>query len=656
MSAPSPPPPAAALARARHAGQELVLLLGALVLAFWLAALLGYAAQDPGWSTTGSGAPVVNRMGRVGAWLADVSYFFFGFSVWWLPLAAGRAWLGYFLRWLHAAPGRADSAAQAGWHAARLGAALALLLAASCALEWARLHRLDPWLPGPSGGVCGALLGQWVQQWLGPDGTVLTGIGALLAAVAWVFGFSWARVAERLGALLDGGWRAAAPSAAVQVARDSARVEPDGDWLALDAPDAAGAAPADAPPPLAARAPAAAKTCPPPLTLLEAGASAPGTDHEAQHAWARMIETRLKSYGVAVQVQDIVSGPVVTRYDITLADGVLGSAVTRVAKDLARSLGLASIRILESVPEKNCMGLELPNCQRQGIVLRQILESDAWQQCASSLALALGQDSAGRAVLADLREMPHLLVAGRTGSGKSVGLHAMIVSLLYRADARHVRLLLIDPKMNEFSPYAGIAHLLCPVVTDMVQAARALAWCVQEMQRRYQLLGQCGANNLAAYNAAQPGARLPYIVVVIDELADLMATIGKAAEEPLARLAQKSRAAGIHLILATQRPSVKVITGEIKANIPARLAFAVSSRTDSAIVLDRTGAEALLGQGDALYLGIGAGQPQRVHGAFVSAEEVARVAAHWRAGTTPDYVPGVLDEDPASATGESNTL
>ena len=359
------------------------------------------------------------------------------------------------------------------------------------------------------------------------------------------------------------------------------------------------------------------------------------------------------------------AGPVITRYEIEPATGVKGSQIVNLAKDLARALSLVSIRVVETIPGKNLMGLELPNPRRQMVRLEEIVGSQTYHSSASLLTLALGKDIAGKPVVADLAKMPHLLVAGTTGSGKSVGINAMILSLLYKADPADVRLILIDPKMLEMSVYQGIPHLLAPVVTDMRLASNALNWCVGEMEKRYRLMSKMGVRNLAGYNAKirdaikreepipnpfsltpdapEPLSPLPTIVVVIDELADMMMIVGKKVEELIARLAQKARAAGIHLILATQRPSVDVITGLIKANIPTRIAFQVSSKIDSRTILDQSGAEALLGNGDMLYLPPGTAMPDRVHGAFVSDEEVHRVVEHLKEHGEPDYIEGLLE-------------
>ncbi len=389
---------------------------------------------------------------------------------------------------------------------------------------------------------------------------------------------------------------------------------------------------------------------------------------------SRLIEKKLKDFGVEVRVVLASPGPVITRYEIEPATGVKGSQIVNLAKDLARSLSLVSIRVVETIPGKNYMALELPNAKRQSIRLSEILGSQIYNEGKSMLTMGLGKDIIGNPVVADLAKMPHVLVAGTTGSGKSVGINAMILSLLYKAEARDVRLLMIDPKMLEMSVYEGIPHLLAPVVTDMRQAAHGLNWCVAEMERRYKLMSKLGVRNLAGYNTKideakareefiynpfsltpddpEPLKREPHIVVVIDELADLMMVVGKKIEELIARLAQKARAAGIHLILATQRPSVDVITGLIKANIPTRIAFQVSSKIDSRTILDQMGAEALLGMGDMLYMPSGTGLPVRVHGAFVSDDEVHRVVAYLKSQGEPDYIEGVLEGGTVDGDGD----
>jgi S-DNA-T family DNA segregation ATPase FtsK/SpoIIIE len=404
----------------------------------------------------------------------------------------------------------------------------------------------------------------------------------------------------------------------------------------------------------------------PPLSILdEPPLNQETVSVETLEFVSRLIEKKLSDFGVEVKVVAAYPGPVVTRYEIEPAVGVKGSQIVNLARDLARALSLISIRVVETIPGKNYMGLELPNPKRQIVRLSEIVGSKIYNDGASSLTIGLGKDIAGNPVVADLAKMPHLLIAGTTGSGKSVGINATILSLLYKADPNQVRLILIDPKMLELSIYEGIPHLLAPVVTDMRQAGHALNWAVGEMERRYKLMSKLGVRNLAGYNqkiidaekreekipnpfsltpdAPEPLEKLPTIVIIIDELADLMMVVGKKVEELIARIAQKARAAGIHLILATQRPSVDVITGLIKANIPTRIAFQVSSKIDSRTILDQMGAEALLGMGDMLYMPPGTGLPMRVHGAFVSDEEVHRVVQHLKSQGEPNYIEGILE-------------
>jgi S-DNA-T family DNA segregation ATPase FtsK/SpoIIIE len=418
--------------------------------------------------------------------------------------------------------------------------------------------------------------------------------------------------------------------------------------------------------------------CLPPLSLLHPADSAvaPMSPDDLIEGGIR-IEEKLAEYRVKVNVQDAYAGPVITRYEVQPAVGVRGGQVVSLMKDLARALGVASIRVVETIPGKTCMGLELPNPRRQMIHLSEVLSSEIFKCHPSKLAMVLGKDITGEPVVADLARAPHMLMAGTTGSGKSVGVNAMILSLLYRVTPDEVRFVMIDPKMLELSIYDGIPHLLAPVVTDMKLAANALTWCVGEMERRYRLMSEFRVRNLAGYNQKvreavnageplldpfsltpddpEPLSPLPYVVVVVDELADLMMVAGKKIEELIARLAQKARAAGIHLILATQRPSVDVITGLIKANIPTRIAFQVSSKIDSRTILDQMGAECLLGQGDMLHLPPGTGYPQRVHGAFVADEEVYAVAEYLKRFGEPDYVEGVLSGTADAEEGGAET-
>ena len=678
---------------------ELALLAGALLLAFWLLALLSYSPADAAWSTSGSGALTVNRAGRLGAWIADASYYLFGFSVWWLIAIGVRTWLAGLATWL-----RQDAPPQAPIEAAKLPHAwlagrpafwfgLVLLLGASCVLEWTRLYSFDARLPGNSGGALGSLLGPFVLRWLGFTGSGLVAILLGLAGSALAFQFSWGNVAERIGATvhtrLESSRKKREAVHDIAMGQQAARereVVVTGERVELKEhhPAPVHIEPVVLEVPKSERV-AKERQKPlftdmldsklPQVDLLDAAQARQETvSPEMLDMTSRMIEKKLKDFGVEVWVILALPGPVITRYEIEPAVGVKGSQIVGLAKDLARSLSLISIRVVETIPGKNYMALELPNAKRQSIRLSEILGSRVYNEAKSMLTIGLGKDIVGNPVVADLAKMPHVLVAGTTGSGKSVGINAMILSLLYKADARDVRLLMIDPKMLEMSVYEGIPHLLAPVVTDMRQAAHGLTWCVAEMERRYKLMSKMGVRNLAGFNTKmdeakargervpnpfsltpeqpEPLERLPHIVVVIDELADLMMVVGKKIEELIARLAQKARAAGIHLILATQRPSVDVITGLIKANIPTRIAFQVSSKIDSRTILDQMGAEALLGMGDMLYMPSGTGLPIRVHGAFVSDEEVHRVVDYLKSQGEPNYIDGVLEGGTVDAEGD----
>jgi S-DNA-T family DNA segregation ATPase FtsK/SpoIIIE len=675
----------------RRFATELALLAGLMLLIFWLLALLTYSTQDAAWSTSGSGTPVLNRAGRLGAWLADGSYFLLGYSVWWCLAAGVQAWLSGLARWLRGhelltpqAPG--SSSPSSRFAASRLAfwCGLILLLCASASLEWSRLYSLEARLPGHAGGILGYVVGPLSVKWLGFAGSGLAAIALGVVGTALVFRFSWAQVAERLGAWLYFQLQSRREKREVEqdialgqrAAREREEVmSEEREEVAEHHPRPVMIEPVLVSVPKSERV---AKERQKPLFIELPDSKLPQVDlldgalarqetvaPETLEMTSRMIEKKLKDFGVDVRVVLAQPGPVITRYEIEPATGVKGSQIVGLAKDLARSLSLVSIRVVETIPGKNHMALELPNAKRQSIKLSEILGSNIYNEAKSMLTVGLGKDIVGNPVVADLAKMPHVLVAGTTGSGKSVGINAMILSLLYKAEARDVRLLMIDPKMLEMSVYEGIPHLLAPVVTDMRQAAQGLTWCVAEMERRYKLLSKMGVRNLAGYNvkiaeakargefvpnpfsltpeSPEPLDRLPHIVVVIDELADLMMVVGKKIEELIARLAQKARAAGIHLILATQRPSVDVITGLIKANIPTRIAFQVSSKIDSRTILDQMGAEALLGMGDMLYMPSGTGLPIRVHGAFVSDEEVHRVVSYLKSQGEPNYIEGLLE-------------
>jgi S-DNA-T family DNA segregation ATPase FtsK/SpoIIIE len=664
---------------------EFAMVVGLVALIFWLLALVSYSAQDPAFSTSGTNIAVRNWGGRLGAWLADASYFLLGFSVWWCFAAAVRAWLATLARWMRGEAQPRPQPESFSRTRAAFWIALAVLLCASTALEWSRLYRFEAFLPDHAGGALGFLVGALGVNWLGFTGSGLVFVALVVLGAAVVFRFSWSHVAERLGARIDAfiesrrekreiaqdlafGQKAARQREEVLIEErieieehhpTPVLIEP----LLVEVPKSERVA-KERQKPLFTELPDSKL---PQVDLLDGAQTRQETvAPETLEMTSRMIEKKLKDFGVEVRVVLAQPGPVITRYEIEPATGVKGSQIVNLAKDLARSLSLISIRVVETIPGKNYMALELPNAKRQSIRLSEILGSQVYNEAKSMLTMGLGKDIIGNPIVADLAKMPHVLVAGTTGSGKSVGINAMILSLLYKAEARDVRLLMIDPKMLEMSVYEGIPHLLAPVVTDMRQAAHGLNWCVGEMERRYKLMSKLGVRNLAGYNhkideakakeqfiynpfsltpdSPEPLERLPHIVVVIDELADLMMVVGKKIEELIARLAQKARAAGIHLILATQRPSVDVITGLIKANIPTRIAFQVSSKIDSRTILDQMGAEALLGMGDMLYMPSGTGFPIRVHGAFVSDEEVHRVVAYLKEqGGEPNYIEGVLE-------------
>ena len=668
---------------------EMALVTGFVLLALWLIALLTYSPQDVAWSTSGARVAVFNKAGRLGAWVADVSYFLMGFSVWWCVAVSLRQWLTGLANRV-----RGEERPRGWRRRVVFWLGLAMLLYGSTTLEWSRLYSLEPHLPGHSGGAMGYLLGPLSVTWLGFSGSGVGSIAVGLVGSALVFGFSWMRVSERLGAWLDGlvqsrrekrelaqdmelGQRAVREREEV-VLEEREELDVQHPLPVIIEPVIVGLPPSERvakerQKPLFTEMP---DNKLPQVDLLDGALLRQETvDPETLEMTSRMIEKRLKDFGVEVRVVLAQPGPVITRYEIEPATGVKGSQIVGLAKDLARSLSLVSIRVVETIPGKTTMALELPNAKRQSIRLSEILGSQVYNEAKSMLTMGLGKDIVGNPVVADLAKMPHVLVAGTTGSGKSVGINAMILSLLYKAEASDVRFLMIDPKMLEMSFYEGIPHLIAPVVTDMKQAAYGLTWCVAEMERRYKLLSKLGVRNLAGYNhkideakgrsefiynpfsltpeAPEPLDRLPHIVVVIDELADLMMVVGKKIEELIARLAQKARAAGIHLILATQRPSVDVITGLIKANIPTRIAFQVSSKIDSRTILDQMGAEALLGMGDMLYMPSGTGLPIRVHGAFVSDDEVHRVVNYLKAQGQPNYIEGVLEGGTLDGEGES---
>jgi S-DNA-T family DNA segregation ATPase FtsK/SpoIIIE len=661
--------------------------LALLGVALYLALILyGYDRADPGWSHSGETSAAGNPGGLAGAWLADLLLYLFGVSAWWVVL-----FFVFLVSWIYH---RIDGGIFDRRPLFLSVVGFIVLLTASSGLEALRFYTLNIILPQTPGGVLGLIISKNLSQVLGFTGATL----ALLILIAIGFslftGLSWLRFVEKLGAFVEGSgrffkrrWedrqdrRAGLASAvkrdelveigkkrfqenpplhieqpATVIAKSPRVIKEKQTPLFVDLPDS----------PL------------PPLHLLDEPVKkdVEVLSSDTLEFTSRLIERKLIDFGVEVKVVAAYPGPVITRYEIEPAIGVKGNQILNLVKDLARSLSVVSIRVVETIPGKTSMGLEIPNPRRQVVRLSEILSSQAYADMGSPLTIALGKDIGGHPVVADLAKMPHVLVAGTTGSGKSVAINAMILSLLYKATPEQVRLILVDPKMLELSVYEGIPHLLAPVVTDMRQAASALRWCVAEMERRYKLMSTLGVRNLGGYNqklreasrdekpltnpfsltpdTPEPLEEMPLIVVVIDELADLMMVVGKKVEELIARLAQKARAAGVHLLLATQRPSVDVITGLIKANIPTRVAFQVSSKVDSRTILDQMGAEALLGQGDMLYLPPGSGYPQRVHGAFVADQEVHRVVDYLKDHGEPRYVDGVLNALEEEGGGNEN--
>jgi S-DNA-T family DNA segregation ATPase FtsK/SpoIIIE len=662
--------------------ESAVLAIGVIALVMLLA-LVSYHRDDPGFSSTGGGDHAIgNLIGPFGAWLSDVLYFLFGRPAYLFPMMLAVACFVMFRQ-------RDDEEGRTRVNTAVRIGGFTLMLFASCGL--AALHWDAGVLRATAGGVVGQSIGNGLAGVLNFLGATLVLLACWMAGLSLAFGVSWLTIVDKIGA---GIWNSVAwikdrrstardvavgleakkarvEAAKVEEKRVAARVKPR-----IEAPAAvvekSERVEKERQVPMF-DAPKSGEL--PPLKLLDdPPVHEASYSQESLEAMSRLVELKLKDFGVEVEVVAVQPGPVVTRYEMRPAPGVKVSQISGLAKDLARSLSAISVRVVEVIPGKSVMGLEIPNEKREIVTLGEIIKSKAYDDVASPLAIALGKDIGGAPVCADLAKMPHLLIAGTTGSGKSVGINAMILSLLYKSTAEHVRLIMIDPKMLELSVYEGIPHLLAPVVTDMKHAANALRWCVAEMERRYALMAALGVRNISGFNRKVKDATdagkpirdpvmtaaaandpsidqrlildlvpLPYIVVVIDELADMMMIVGKKVEELIARLAQKARASGVHLILATQRPSVDVITGLIKANIPCRIAFQVSARVDSRTILDQMGAESLLGHGDMLYLQSGTSVPTRVHGAFVSDAEVHRVVEALKKSGAPNYIEDVLE-------------
>ena len=657
---------------------------------FVLMSLLTYSDQDPGWSASGTGDAIQNLGGITGAFIADVFFSLVGSAAYLIPLL-----LAYRAISLLLAEGRYDPV---DWQILGLRA-FGLLLAVMAATALRALNDVGAsGLPQGAGGIAGTAIGLGFDQAFNPVGARLVLVTVFLLGLTLFADISWLSVIDWIGQRVLSAASAIRQMAAAKLdqfrdrrAREKQLEERKVKIERHVASEKKRTPPKIKPPkePVAAGVkfeqekqkplfdlPISGEV--PPLDLLDAPPSdvaQRGYSADELESLSRLLELKLKDFSVVAEVVAVYPGPVVTRFEIQPAAGVKVSRISNLAKDLARSLAVISVRVVEVIPGKSVVGIEIPNADRQTVNFKDVLASTTFEESKSPLTVALGHDIAGSPVVADLSKMPHVLVAGTTGSGKSVGVNCMLVSLLYKATPADARLILVDPKMLELSVYDGIPHLLTPVITDMKDAANGLRWCVAEMERRYKLMSLLGVRHLQGYNrkvtdTEKQGSpildpmwspdpvleltgedqehpaleKLPSIVVVIDEFADMMMIVGKKVEQLIARIAQKARAAGIHLVLATQRPSVDVITGLIKANIPSRIAFAVSSKVDSRTILDQGGADQLLGYGDMLYLPAGSSVPVRVHGAFCSDDEVHRVVADWKRRGDPQYIEGLLDE------------
>ena len=675
--------------------REAALLLCMAAALFTLLALLSFNACDPAWSHSGCQRQTLNLGGPAGAWFGDLSYYLLGGYALVMPLLL--AWFGWWLYSASIGSGIAISYRRVGFQS--IG--LLFTLIGGCGLA-TQHFAVGLGLPEGPGGVLGLEMSAfWVSRF-GIVGGTLFLLVLLLSGVTWLTGLSWFWATEKVGGrtLLGIDWMVArwrhrmdqnegkrardqreekAVAREIKVAsRQPVRIEPviqtpvvsdrveEEKQIDMFVPEGAFALPA--------------------LGLLEdAVRTDVGASEEALKVLSDRLEIKLAEFGVEVAVVAVLPGPVVTRFELEPAPGLKASKITGLSSDLARALSVNSVRVIEVMPGKNTVGIEIPNIRREMVRLSEVLRSKVFDDSESVLTLALGKDVQGKVSVADIGKMPHLLVSGTTGSGKSVAINAMILSLLYKATPEQVRMIMIDPKMLELSVYDDIPHLLAPVVTDMNEAFASLQWAVFEMDRRYRLMSSLGVRNIAGYNrkvreAAASGEpipdpfpppppkplfvddepaevevvycqELPFIVIIVDELADMMMLVGKKVEQLIARLAQKARASGIHLILATQRPSVDVITGLIKANIPSRIAFQVSSKIDSRTILDQSGAEALLGHGDMLYLAPGTSFLERVHGAFVADEEVHAVVKALKTQGKPDYVEAITQGMTEQGTG-----
>ena len=671
--------------RLREAG----MLLSFALAGYFLVAMFSYDVQDPSWSHSGSHSEITNFGGTAGAWIADLTFYLFGFLAFLLPimlihngmilvktrdLSAEDRYQMLVVRW----------------------SGFVLTLISGCALSSLHFSVAPGAMPLDAGGILGQIAGNYFSQGLGFVGATVMHLALFLAGLTLFTGLSWLALIDNVGKYtlllieklidryylmrdkVEGSRNRSEREQLFQVQqkrqekRKPVKIEPVVEQL-----EASVRVEKEKQIPLFKPSGKGRGTIPPLGLLDKPKPRVAGYSKAALEAMSQQLELKLLDFGIEIQVESVHPGPVITRFEITPAPGVKVSQISNLSKDLARSLSVIGVRVVEIIPGKSVMGLEIPNENREIVALSEIVQSKAFDQAASPLTLALGKDISGEAMVADLGKMPHLLVAGTTGSGKSVALNAMLLSILFKATPDDVRMILIDPKMLELNIYEGIPHLIAPVVTDMKEAANALRWCVAEMERRYRLMASLGVRNISGYNRkirdameagtpikdplfdkkvllldpdAEPDELepLPYIVVVVDEFADMIMVVGKKVEELIARLAQKARASGIHLLLATQRPSVDVITGLIKSNIPTRIAFQVSSKIDSRTILDQMGAETLLGHGDMLYLPPGTSVPERVHGAFVDDHEVHAVINEIKKYGEPNYIPNVLEESNTS--------
>ncbi|MCP4187683.1 MAG: cell division protein FtsK [Gammaproteobacteria bacterium] len=667
--------------RLREAG----MLLSFAVATYILVALFSYNNLDASWSHSGSSDLIYNFGGIAGAWIADLLFYLFGFPSFLLPIMI--LYNGIIL-----VKTRDYSAEDSYKMLVIRWSGFVLTLVSSCALSSLHFSVDSGVMPLDSGGILGQIAGNYFSQGLGFLGATVLHLALFLAALTLFTGLSWLEIVDSTGKftlllvdkLVDHyylirdraeGSRNRSQRELImsvnkekQVKRKPLKIEP-----VVHKVEESTRVIKEKQMPLFHSSSKGDGMIPPLALLDDPKPLKSGYSTSALEAMSRQLELKLLDFGIEIQVESVHPGPVITRFEILPAPGVKVNQISNLSKDLARSLSVVGVRVVEIIPGKSVMGLEIPNEQREIVVLSEILRSRSFDHSASPLTLALGKDISGNAVIADLAKMPHLLVAGTTGSGKSVAINAMLLSLLFKATPEDVRMILIDPKMLELNVYEGIPHLIAPVVTDMKEAANALRWCVAEMERRYRLMASLGVRNISGYNRkirdaeaagdpikdplfdkkqlllnpdAQPDDLevLPYIVVVVDEFADMIMVVGKKVEELIARLAQKARASGIHLLLATQRPSVDVITGLIKSNIPTRIAFQVSSKVDSRTILDQMGAETLLGHGDMLYLPPGTSLPERVHGAFVDDHEVHAVINEIKKTGKPNYIENVLEE------------